>query len=198
MCYARCGMNKTSVVVIALFTAAVVGWLSIQEHDTSPRPVPSAAPTADAGAPVVEPVDDLGEGGAPPLAVDGGLDDLALTLDGGFEMPDGGKLPELTDAPKSVHFGVVLVQFKGAQGAKPDARSYEEAKALAGELAVIAKEDFEAAVKKGDPGSTENAGRMFRNILEPQPEAVLFSLEKGEVSDPVDTPRGIWIVKRVK
>lgn len=198
MCYARCGMNKTSVVVIALFTAAVVGWLSIQEHDTSPRPVASAAASADAGAPDAGPSEDLGEGGAPSLTLDGGLGDLDLTIDGGFEMPDGGKLPELTDAPKSVHFGVVLIQFKGAQGAKADARSYEDAKALANEIAPLAKEDFAAAVKKGDPGSTENAGRMFRNILEPAPEAALFSLAKGEVSDPVDTPRGIWIVKRVK
>lgn len=195
-------MNKTTVLVLGGFAAAVIGWLAIQEPDTSPRPVASASASSSADGGVADdtPVDDLDfDPTRPPaLALDGGIDDLDLQMDAGFEMPDGGKLPELSDAPKSVTFGVVLVQFKGAQGAKADARSYEEAQALAAELAPLAKEDFEAAVKKGDPGSTKDAGRMFRNILEPAPEAVLFSLEKGQVSDPVDTPRGIWIVKRLK
>jgi hypothetical protein len=39
---------------------------------------------------------------------------------------------------------------------------------------------------------------MFRGILEPAPEYVLFMLEKDQVSDPVDTPRGLWIVKRLE
>lgn len=194
-------MNKTSVAVLITFGAAVVGWLSIQEHDTTPRPSASASASAgaDAGAPALPDDVNLDDLDLAPMPIDGGLDDLDLSFDGGdFEMPDGGELPELTDAPKTVHFGVVLIQFKGAQGAKADARSYEEAKALAAELAPLAKEDFAAAVKKGDPGSTTDAGRMFRNILERQPEAVLFSLEKGAVSDPVDTPRGIWILQRIK
>jgi hypothetical protein len=192
-------MNKTSVAVLLVFGAAVIGWLSIQEHDPTPRPVASASASADAGVPELsedEGLTDLND--LAPLSLDGGLDDLDLSIDAGFQMPDGGELPALTDAPKTVHFGVVLVQFKGAQGAKADSRSYEDAKALAAELGTLAKEDFEAAVKKGDPGSTTNAGRMFRNILEPAPEAVLFRLKKGDVSDPVDTPRGIWIIKRIK
>ena len=44
----------------------------------------------------------------------------------------------------------------------------------------------------------ENAGRMPRGMLEPAPEFVLFSLPKDGVSDPVDTPRGYWIVRRIE
>jgi parvulin-like peptidyl-prolyl isomerase len=192
-------MNRTTIIVLAAFAAAVIGWLSIQDHDSTPvKPVAVTSASADAGAggaaaPELDPLDPVD------FDMDGGVEDLDIMMpDAGFEMPDGGDLPELKDAPKSVHFGVVLIQFKGAQGAKADARSYDEAKALATEIAPLAKEDFEAAVKKGDPGSTTNAGRMFRHILEPAPEAALFSLAEGEVSDPVDTPRGIWIVKRLK
>ena len=80
---------------------------------------------------------------------------------------------------------------------EPSARK-SKAEKLAAELAITAKSDFEAAVKKGDAGSTDDAGRMFRGILEPAPEYMLFSLQKGQVSDPVDTPRGFWIVKRIE
>src|SRR5262249_12647406 len=106
------------------------------------------------------------------------------------------------DAPKSVIFGVILVKYKGAQAAPANARSREEALALAKQLAAEAKTDFKAAVAKavanGDKESMENAGRMPRGMLEPAPEYVLFSLPKDGVSDPVDTPRGFWIVKRIE
>ena len=107
------------------------------------------------------------------------------------------------DAPKSVTFGVILVQYKGAQGVPPGTpavtRSREAALELAKQLAEEAKQDFKATVPKGDkPGSMENAGGMLRRILEPAPEYVLFSLPKGGVSDPVDTPRGFWILRRIE
>jgi hypothetical protein len=52
-------------------------------------------------------------------------------------------------------------------------------------------------VTRGDRGSTANAGRIPRGVLEPAPEYVLFTLPKGEVSPtPVDTPRGYWVVRR--
>src|SRR2546426_366347 len=69
---------------------------------------------------------------------------------------------------------------------------------LAKQLAEEAKTDFKAALAKGDKGSTENAGRLPRGILEPAPEFVLFSLPKGGVSEPVDTPRGFWIAQRIE
>ena len=95
-------------------------------------------------------------------------------------------------------FGVILLQYKGAQGAPPGARSREAALELARQIAPDAKADFKAALAKGDKGSLENAGRMPRGMLEPAPEYVLFSLPKDGVSEPVDTPRGFWIVRRIE
>lgn len=175
------------------FVVVLVGWLAIHERDDTPRPTPAASATATAtvAAAPEPPPEGGGEGGAGGgSAVGGGP--AALGLGGGDPLG----LPALTDAPKSVRFGVVLVQYAGAQGAPEDARSKEEARALADELATLAKEDFSAAVDKGDKGSVKNAGRMFRGILEREADYALFSLGEGEVSGVVDTPRGFWIVKR--
>ncbi len=121
------------------------------------------------------------------------------TSDAGATLIDGAPAPPLAaDAPKSVVFGVILVQYKGAQAAPANARSHEAALELAKQLAADAKTDFKAALAKGDKGSLENAGRMPRGMLEPAPEYVLFSLPKDGVSEPVDTPRGFWIVRRIE
>jgi parvulin-like peptidyl-prolyl isomerase len=148
---------------------------------------------------------DGGTGGALPSldgrdAGDGWLDEpplmalLAQDSGTGLEGDAGGALP--STAPKTVRFGVILVQYRGAQGASPTARSKGEALALARSIADAAKLDFKASVSKGDPGSTDDAGRMPRGVLEPTAEYVLFTLDRGGVSDPIDTPRGLWIVKR--
>lgn len=190
-------------VLIAGFIALVV-----VERDGGLRPGPTSA--ADAGADAAraaaspstavvdagDPADaeapdepSLPIGETPPIAIS----DAGGTLLSGEAPP--GLAPE---APKSVVFGVILVQYKGAQGASTKARSREDALALARQLAVEAKEDFKTAVSKGDKGSMENAGRMPRGMLEPAPEYVLFSLPKDGVSDPVDTPRGFWIAHRIE
>jgi parvulin-like peptidyl-prolyl isomerase len=44
----------------------------------------------------------------------------------------------------------------------------------------------------------EDAGRIPRGVLEPAAEYALFTLSPGAVSDPVETPRGFWIVKRIE
>jgi hypothetical protein len=112
---------------------------------------------------------------------------------------DGTSPPPLpADAPKSVTFGVILVQYKGAQGAGNVARTREAALELAKQIAADAKTDFKAALGRGDKGSDANMGRMPRGMLEPAPEFVLFTLPKDGVSDPVDTPRGFWIVHRIE
>lgn len=127
--------------------------------------------------------------------------------DGGFgpfgKMPDGTTVPPLPQtAPRQVRFGVILVTYATAQasatGLLPKARTKDEAKALAESIAKEAPNDFKAAVSKGDPGSTEDAGRIKQGVLEPFPEYVLFSLAPGETGGPVDTPRGFWIVKRIE
>jgi hypothetical protein len=122
------------------------------------------------------------------------------TVDAGGTLLITGEVPPPLDAeaPKSVVFGVILVTYRGAQGAPAGSRTRDAAITLAKELAVEAKADFKAAVAKGDKGSSENLGRMNRGILEPAPEYVLFSLPKGGVSDPVDTPRGYWVVTRIE
>ncbi len=106
------------------------------------------------------------------------------------------KLP--LNAPRTVRFGIVLVQYRGAQFAPEQAPYKPDALQRARQLLEIARKDFKAAVKQGDPGSVEDAGRLGRGILEPAPEVELFSLAPGAVGGPVDTPRGYWIVRRIE
>ncbi|MDI3289196.1 peptidylprolyl isomerase [Polyangium sp. 15x6] len=186
-----------AVLVLGAIALVVVprgrGGSSSTETATADAGAPSdaGAATADAGA---EP-SDAGASGEPGSEVEpGGPVDAGGTL-----LLTGEAPPALAgEAPKSVVFGVILVQYKGAQGALPNARPREEALTLAKQLAEEAKTDFKAAVAKGDKGSMENAGRLPRGILEPAPEYVLFSLAKGAVSEVVDTPRGYWIVTRIE
>lgn len=145
-----------------------------------------AAPALPPDAKVVAP--DAGPPPAPELTL--GDAGAALPEESGQGLPEG--------APKSVTFGVVLVSYRGAQGAPQGTRSKEQALALAKELAELAKTDFKAAVAKGDEGSTTDAGRIPRGILEPAVEVALFSLDKNAVSDPIDTPRGFWIAQRIE
>jgi hypothetical protein len=113
-------------------------------------------------------------------------------------LPDGRKVTALSsDAPKMVSFGVVLVTYRGAERAPNNARQKAEALEMAKRLAGEAKANFEETVKKGDPGSNADAGSVPQGVLEPVLEFVLFTMKKGEVySDPIDTPRGYWIVRR--
>jgi parvulin-like peptidyl-prolyl isomerase len=123
------------------------------------------------------------------LDLDAGPRAEADAADQAVDLPPG--------APKSVGFGVVLVTYAGVQFAPERARTKNEAKALAAQLLETAKGDFAAAVKKGDRGSTEDAGHIPRGVLEPAIEKALFTLGKGEVhGEPLDTPRGYWIVRR--
>ncbi len=82
------------------------------------------------------------------------------------------------------------------KGVGRGARPKEEARVLAKRLAAKAKIDFSAAVVEGDKGSDDDYGDVPRGVLEPGPEYVLFTLRKGDVSDPVDSPRGFYIFKR--
>jgi PPIC-type peptidyl-prolyl cis-trans isomerase-like protein len=159
--------------------------------DASADAALDAASVADGGE-----VGDAGDSAEEPVAVD---PQLAGGSDAGTRLLTGEPAPALAaEAPKSIVFGVILVTYKGAQGAPANARSRDAALELAKQLATDAKQDFKATVAKGDKGSMENAGRMPRGMLEPAPEFVLFSLPKDGVSDPVDTPRGFWIVRRIE
>ena len=149
-----------------------------------------AAPGDDAGAPLL--LSDLVPVESDRRA-DGGI---------GTAMPDGTPVPLLpVGVPREVRFGVVLVSYAGAQpsvgGGRPSSRSRSDAKILAAKLLGTAEQDFHLAVQQGDPGSSDDVGRVKLGILEPAPEYVLFTLAAGRVAGPVDTPRGYWIVKRL-
>lgn len=189
---------------VAAFVAAVFLARPTKEGPKTPATSASAAAPSDAGAPdASDAAPRPADAGDPPAAPTGDEpapgDAPPSNADAGAKLIDGSPAPGLAgDAPKSVIFGVILVQYKGAQGAPPNARSRDAALELAKQLADEAKKDFKATIAKGDKGSLENAGRMPRGMLEPAPEYVLFSLPKDGVSDPVDTPRGYWIVHRIE
>lgn len=196
-------MQRSTAVIYTLFFAGAVAFVIAQG---GPKGRAAATAPADAGAAVDAAADataaaDDGDAGADAgvEAVQEVVPELALRSDAGVTLLSGEAAPGLpAEAPKKVRFGVVLVQYRGAQGAPPNARPKEAALALARELAEVARTDFKAAVDKGDKGSTDDLGYIPRGVLEPAPEYELFSLPKGGVSGPVDTPRGFWITRRIE
>ena len=163
-------------------------------------PPAGSAPEADRRLPVI-----LASATPPPtpalkLDLDAGIElptDTTVDAGRGEVLPNGKSAPALpSGAPQAVSFGAVLVEYAGAEGAPRSARTKEEALALAKKLAFLAKSDFGAAVEAGDKGSDDDYGEVPRGVLEPGPEYVLFSLSKGEVSEPVDGPRGFYVFKR--
>ncbi len=196
-------MQRWTAFVFAALMAAFVAAVFLGRGTTPKGPIgPDAGADAALDAAPAPSVADGGEvADAGDSAEDPALADPQLTgaSDAGARLLTGEAAPPLAgDAPKSIVFGVILVTYKGAQGAPPNARGRDAALELAKQLAADAKQDFKATVAKGDKGSMENAGRMPRGMLEPAPEFVLFSLPKDGVSDPVDTPRGYWIVRRIE
>ena len=121
---------------------------------------------------------------------DGGLSLFNTLLSDSGAMPSG--------APRAVKVGVVLVQFAGAEGASSSARAKPEAYKHAQGLAEQARADWTAAVKAGDAGSAVDIGRIPRGVLDRTTEVAVFSLGAGDISEPLETPRGYWIVKRLE
>jgi PPIC-type PPIASE domain len=115
-------------------------------------------------------------------------------------MQDGSPVPALpADAPKRVRLGVALFRFAGAEGSTPRDRSREAAESAAAEALKSAQEGFRRAIAKGDPGSNEDIGWIPRGVLEKRVEHAVFSLKAGELGGgPVETPRGFWVVRRIK
>jgi parvulin-like peptidyl-prolyl isomerase len=190
--------RTTSVTVGLLFVAAIaaVAVLGLRpKRDPEPTSAPKSSASAQLSASAVP--SSSAAPAAAPADLDAGAGDGLVTE--GFEnFPDGGKVPELpASAPARVGFGAVIFTYRGAQSAPPDARSKEEAKKKAAETIELAQKDFAAAVAKGDKGSTTDAGRLPRGVIEPPIEYVLFTLEKGKVHpEPIDTPKGYWVVRR--
>jgi hypothetical protein len=107
-------------------------------------------------------------------------------------------IPPTPGSSRQVRVGIVLVQYDGAQGAGPKARSKKDAQIIAQKLADEARADFRDAVQHGDTGSSDDIGHIQRGVLDAPTESVLFALPVGGVSDVIDTPRGFWIAKRIE
>jgi hypothetical protein len=191
--------RTTSVTVGLLFVAALaaVAVLGLRpkrvpEHTPAPKPSVTAKVAPSSSAAPSSSTTPVG------VDLDAGVPREGVVTEGFETFPDGGKVPELpASAPAKVGFGAVIFAYQGAQGAPHDARSKEEARKKAVEAIELAQKDFAAAVAKGDRGSTTDAGRLPRGVIEPPIEYYLFTLEKGKVHpEPIDTPRGFWVVRR--
>ncbi len=191
-------MQRWTSVAFGLFFAAAVVIVVLQAGSPAhlAAPAPSAAPSASA-APAAGP-DDADAGAPEPSAGDGGSGDASSEHAAFALLPDGKPAPRLpATAPKTVDFGAILFSYRGAELAPKTAPTRQEALERARGVVEEAKKDFGEAAKKGDRGSTAEAGRIPRGVLEPALEYLLFTLPKSSVYDePIDTPRGWWIVRR--
>ncbi len=126
-------------------------------------------------------------------------EDPLLAYAGWSTWPDGGAVAPLpVTAPVAVRFGAALFPYAGAEFAPPDAPTRDAALKDAEAALEVAKDDFKQAVKLGHGGG-EDLGLMHRGILEPPVEYALFTLKIGAVYPrPVDTPRGYWVIRRIR
>ena len=195
-------------IVLGAAVVLLVGWLTMDQLSRThihAEPLDGgvdggssgASSSADAGSSTTASVMDAGS----PTGT-GSTGALDTTGDGGFSLAglnvllDAGAMP--SGAPRSVRLGVVLVQFAGAEGAPSSARAKPDALKHALELAEQARTDWKGAVKAGDSGSSDDIGRIPRGVLDHSTELVVFSLEKDGISEPLETPKGYWIVRRVE
>jgi hypothetical protein len=189
---------------IAVALALLVVYKSVGDHPAAAREthadaaleaaLPTVALTADAGdeGGSAHPGDFLGDLGGPAST------DPRVGVGPGWRLPDGRPPPPLPEGtPKHVRLGVVLLTFAGAQGAPPNARSKKDALEAALKLAADARTDFHASVIRGDSGSADDIGHVPRGVLELGTEYVAFTMAVGTVSEPLETPRGYWIIKRL-
>jgi len=204
-------MQRWTTPLVGLAAVVLVVWI-VARNAHVPAPVghdPAGRSAADAATEPVLGSAARGEGHTP---AEGGpllLSDLVPAetapwdAAAGTTLFDGLPVPPLPlNAPRQVRFAVVLISYAEAQpstaSAHAAARSRSEAKAVAEKLLTTAQQDFHAAVLQGDPGSSEDVGRVKVGILEPAAEYVLFTLPVDAVGGPVETPRGYWIVKRLE
>jgi hypothetical protein len=191
--------RTTSVTLGLLAVAAIVAAVLLGLNSKKPaEPSSVARPKASASARASASAAPLPSASAAAVEAAPSSGSEASVTEGFETFSDGGKVPELpASAPNRVGFGAVVFAYRGAQSAPADARSKEDARKKALETIELAQKDFAAAVQKGDRGSTTDAGRLPRGVIEPPIEYVLFTLEKGKVHpEPIDTPRGFWVVRR--
>jgi hypothetical protein len=197
-------IQSGATIVFGAAVVALAGWLTADQLSRTHVHAEWSEAGVDAGAPIVAvTAADAGPATAPTGS--GGTANVApldTSGDGGFQLTgltallDAGAMP--TGAPRTVRLGVVLVQFAGAEGAPSSARAKPDALKHAVELAEKAKGDWKGAVKAGDSGSSEDIGRIPRGVLDRATELAVFSLDKDGLSEPLETPRGYWVVKRIE
>jgi hypothetical protein len=188
-------MQRAVPVLFIALVLLAIAYVFVHAERPAAAPLAAASSSAEAAAGSTGPIASAsttspeGDAGvAPPSQTE-----LERVLQGGSVPP----LPN--NAPASVDLAVILFTHQDAQFAGKKARSKSEALRLAKELLPEAVGNFAEAVKKGDPGSTNDAGSVPRGVLEPGLQYVVYTLEKGQVfPEPVDTPRGYWIVKRLR
>lgn len=198
--------RQTSVLVGVAMLAALFLFIFVRRPPKlAPAPVAPPAPPmssvnpADQLASAMAELEKLPLAEGPPLAKIHEALEGAGASDKGYQLPDGKFPPPLpADAPRVVRIGVVLVRYQGAQLAPPDAPSRDASLVRAKQLGELAKADFAAAAKAGDTGSAVDLGAVHRGILEPGTQYVVFTLAPGAVSEVLDTPRGFWIVRRIR
>jgi parvulin-like peptidyl-prolyl isomerase len=106
--------------------------------------------------------------------------------------------PERLTLPEQVRVRHILLTWKpmGTQDDRAGIRRQMQPileRARAGEdFAALAREFSEDSATRGNGGDT---GLFVRGTMVPQFEAVAFSLEPDEISDPVDTTFGVHILK---
>ena len=182
-------MQKLASTFVGAALLGLIAWMTWEAE--SARIVHAPKQAASAAASTAEPPH-----ATPAESTDAGV---LLATDAGLALSlgalDAGVLP--SGAPKSVKLGLVFVTYAGAEGAATSARNKRDARALAEKLALDAKSDFHKAVTAGDPGSSDDLGRIPRGVLDSSTEVAVFSLVPGTVSDVLETPKGYWIVKRL-
>jgi hypothetical protein len=200
--------RSTSIAVGFVVLVAVAFVILRKPKPVSPVGPPSAgsvtsfngnSAAADQLASAMAELEKLPIAEGPPLAKIQAALEGAGNADKGFKLSDGRDPPPLpSDAPRAIRIGLVLVRYQGAQLAPQEAPAREQALVRAQTLAALAKTDFAAAVKAGDFGSSLDVGRVERGLLEPGTQYVLFTMQPGAVSEVLDTPRGFWIVRRIR
>ncbi len=110
------------------------------------------------------------------------------------------------DQPTEIAARHLLVQYQGAEGARPSiTRSREEAQARAEEARAraAAKEPFEALVTEysDEPGAAERGGALGRfgpNVMVRAFSDAAFQLSVGEISRVVESPYGFHVIERTE
>lgn len=187
--------------VAVLLGLGAMAWPGVKRPASPQQPSASASASAapDSGAPTDGGLELEFDASLALAAAELSEDDPLLAYSGWSTWPDGGAVAPLpATAPIAVRFGAVLFPYAGAEFAPPDAPTRDVALKEAEAVVDVARQDFKQALKLGHGGG-EDLGLMHRGILEPPVEYALFTLKIGAVyPHPVDTPRGYWVIRRVR